>query len=38
LLSEVRDPVDGEMENQVFQFYLDEKEVKASIQEVLDRI
>lgn len=31
LLQEVREPVEGEHEGQVFQFYLDDKEVKASI-------
>ena len=38
MLSEVRDPVDGEDEHQRFQFYLDDKEVKTSIQEIIDRI
>ncbi len=31
LLSEVREPEDGEDEHQRFQFYLDDKEIKASI-------
>ena len=38
LLVEVREPEDGEDEGQRFQFYLDDKEVKQSIQEVLERI
>ena len=38
LLSEVRIPDDGEEEHQRFQFFLDDKEVKESIQEILDRI
>jgi len=37
LLEEVREPAADE-ERQRFQFYLDDKEVKASIQEILDRI
>jgi len=37
LLMEVRDPADDE-DHQRYQFYLDDKEVKASIQEVLTRI
>ena len=38
LLSEVREPSKDEDENKRFQFYLDDKEVKSSIQEILDRI
>ena len=38
LLKEVKEPEENEDENQRFQFYLDDKEVKVSIQEVLDRI
>jgi len=38
LLDEVREPVDNEEAGQRFQFYLDDKEIKASIQEILDRI
>lgn len=38
LLAEVREPEEGEDDYQLFQFYLDDKEVKQSIQEVLDRI
>ena len=34
----MREPADGEDDNQRFQFYLDDKEIKQSIQEVLDRI
>ena len=38
LLSEVRTPAVGEDEGQIFQFYIDDKEVKVSIQDILDRI
>ena len=38
LLAEVREPEEGEDERQLFQFYLDDKEVKQSISEVLERI
>jgi hypothetical protein len=38
LLSEVRTPTEGEDEGQIFQFYIDDKEVKVSIQDILDRI
>ena len=31
LLSEVRTPTEGEDEGQIFQFYIDDKEVKVSI-------
>ena len=34
----MREPEDGEDERQLFQFYLDDKEVKLSISEVLERI
>lgn len=37
LIREVKDPEEGE-EHQLYQFYLDDKEVKGSIQEILDRI
>ena len=38
LLSEVREHSKDEDENKRFQFYLDDKEVKSSIAEKLDRI
>ena len=38
MLSDVRQPEEGEDENQVFQFYLDDKEIKGSIQDILVRI
>lgn len=38
LLSEVRTPTEGEDEGQIFQFYIDDKEVKVSIQDIMDRI
>jgi len=38
MLEEVREKKENEDDHQRFQFYLDDKEVKASIQEVLDRI
>ena len=38
LLSEVRVPEDKDEPNQRYQFYLDDKEIKTSIQDILDRI
>ena len=38
ILKDIRQPEEGEDENQVFQFYLDDKEIKGSIQDILVRI
>ena len=38
MLRDVRQPEEGEDENQVFQFYLDDREIKSSIQDILIRI
>jgi len=38
MLEEVREPEANEEEHQRFQFYLDDKEIKESIQAILDRI